>query len=62
MQRDLREELRKSIAAGRNTHLFLDSSSVSKELCLLNSSIRVCVTSFSRSVDSDTAMGGVTPR
>jgi hypothetical protein len=44
------------------SYLVLDSSSDSKVFCLLSSSIRVIVTSFSFGVDSSVEMGGVTPR
>lgn len=48
--------------SGDDAHLLRDSSSVSKVFWRLSSSMRVTVTSFSRSLDSAVAIGGVTPR
>ena len=45
-----------------NAHLVRDSCSDSNIFCLLSSSINVTVTSFSRSLDSAVAIGGVTPK
>ena len=43
-------------------YLVFASSSLSKVFCRRSSSIRVAVTSFSRSDDSFVEIGGVTPR
>ena len=45
-----------------NPHLLRASPAFSKAFCLLNSSIRVTVTSLLLSLDSVVAMGGVIPR
>lgn len=45
-----------------DSHLVRDSSGVSTVFCLLSSSMRVTVTSFSLSFDSVVAIGGVTPK
>ena len=52
----------KFVLRERRTHRVLASSSLSIVFCLRSSSIRVVVTSFSFSVDSLVAIGGVTPR
>jgi hypothetical protein len=48
--------------SGNDAHLLRASSSDSNVFCSLSSSIRVIVTSFSRSLESAVAIGGVTPR
>jgi hypothetical protein len=59
---DLGDEDIKCAMTERRTHRVLASSSLSIVFCLRSSSIRVVVTSFSLSVDSLVAIGGVTPR
>ena len=58
----LGDEKIKRVLRERRTHRVLASSSLSMVFCLRSSSIRLTVTSFSRSVDSLVAIGGVTPR
>lgn len=48
--------------AREGTYRVLDSCSLSKVFCLLSSSMRVTVTSFSLGFDSAVVMGRVTPR
>lgn len=45
-----------------DSYLVRDSSGLSTVFCLLSSSMRVTVTSFSLSFDSVVAIGGVTPK
>ena len=62
MEQILGDEEIKCVLRERHTHRVLASSSLSIVFCLRSSSIRVIVTSFSLSVDSLVAIGGVTPR
>jgi hypothetical protein len=62
MEQVLGDEEVKCVLKEMSTHRVLASSSLSIVFCLRSSSMRLTVTSFSLSVDSLVAIGGVTPR
>lgn len=62
MEQVLGDEEVKYVLKEMGTHRVLASSSLSIVFCLRSSSMRLTVTSFSLSVDSLVAIGGVTPR